>query len=112
MTMQTFNLTPLHSWEAATSHRVNVTSFESGAEQRAYMGPVPRQWVLSFAGTVTFMNQLRAFYDARKGPFEAFLWTPPGAVSPLTVRFSEDSLSFKNEGLGYGSCQLTLMEVL
>lgn len=109
---ETFDFAPSYAWEYTSSHRVNVTTFESGAEQRAYVGASPRKWALSFAGPRRFIEQIRAFYDARKGPYEAFNWTPPGSESALTARFCEDSLSISFYGLSSGSCELSIVEVL
>ena len=87
--MAVFNFTPLYTWQKTHNHNVLVTTFESGKEQRRYKGARPRTWTLAFRDTVANIDLIRAFYDDRKGPYEAFSWTPPGTTTTVTVRFEE-----------------------
>lgn len=108
----TFNFNPLIAWQKTNNHNVLITTFESGLEQRRYKGARPTLWVLEFRDTTTVIESIVAFFNARKGPYEAFSWTPPGASTPILVRFEEASLNVTNYGSYYSECELTLREVL
>lgn len=110
--MATFNFIPLYSYQRSAGRRVNITDFESGKEQRADKGPTPREWSLSFAGTRAFIDQIVAFYNARKGPFEAFSWLPPGESSSLPVRFRDTNITVKHQGSSKASVEISIKEVL
>jgi Phage-related protein len=107
-----FDFKPLYSYQSSAGRRVRITEFESGKEQRADKGPSPREWALSFGGTRDYIDRIVAFYNARKGPFEAFQWTPPGESIAVTVRFKDESITSKNQGMGKAFTDLTLREVL
>ena len=110
---ETFSTVPQYVWEITNDYNVLVTTFESGKEQRKYLGVNPRQWKLSFVGNWTTVSVVQSFFVARKGGFEAFNWTPPGEETAISVRFAENSLSIQRHGLtGFSECQVTLMEVL
>lgn len=110
--MVPFEYTPLYAWQKTHNHNVLVTTFESGKEQRRYKGARPRTWTLGFRDTVANIDLIRAFYDARKGPYESFSWTLPGTTTSVTVRFEENSLSISLHGQHYAECEVTLREVL
>jgi phage-related protein len=110
--MDTFGFTPLWSYKHTTEHNVIVSNFESGREQRRYKGPKPDKWRLGFRNTQDVIGQIVAFFDARKGSYEAFLWTPPGETVAKTVRFEEASLEFSYYGSAYAECELTIQEVI
>lgn len=107
-----FTWTPDFSWEIQHARRVNITTFENGTEQRADRGPSPREWALKFTKPDSIISEIEAFWNARKGPVEAFTWTPPGATAPVTVRFKDDNVKISRSGLRYGSIELTLREIL
>lgn len=111
--METFNITPQYVWESTSAFRVLKTEFENGTEQRKYLGTQPRQWGLSFKGEwSSHVSQVVSFYEARKGSFEAFYWTPPGEATAVTVRFNDDSLTAMRYGMTrLGECSVTLTEV-
>ncbi len=107
-----FTWTPDFTWRPQYRRRVNITTFESGKEQRSDLGAAPREWVLTFTGTVAKLAEIEAFWNARKGPVESFLWTPPEATAALTVRFKDDTLKSTRSGMKYGTVELTLREIL
>lgn len=109
---ETFSVTPQMVWESSSVHNVLISTFESGREQRRYKGAKPRVWKLSFEGTWAKIASIETFFNARKGSYEAFNWTPPGG-SATTVRFKENSLDITHHGQGlWGSCEVTIQEVL
>jgi phage-related protein len=109
--MAVFTWTPLYSWQSGTGRRVLITEFESGAEQRRDKGKKPREWELSFCGVWSVIEEIVVFFDARRGPLEAFQWSVPGTSETVNVRFKDEDLTAKREGLNRGSLTLTLREV-
>jgi phage-related protein len=110
--MATFTTTPLYAYQRGINHNVLVTEFESGKEQRKYLGVRARTWTVGFRNKVAIIKEIEDFYNARKGSFEAFTWTPPGASSAISVRFEEASLSVSYSGSLYAECEFTLREIL
>lgn len=111
--MATFTWNPLFSWQHQTGRRVTITEFESGKEQRSDRGARPREWTLQFRDRWPVISQIVAFYEARKGPFETFQWTPPGTGGVVNVRFKDEALEVKRQGLDtVAEIQVTLREVL
>lgn len=110
---ETFSVTPQYIWEPSYRYNVIRTEFESGKEQRKYIGVLPRQWGLTFKGSSTTIATVVDFYKARKGSFEVFNWIPPGEASAISARFEEDSLRVTRYGLtSWGECSVTISEVL
>ena len=110
---ETFNVTPQYVWEPSYHYNNIRTEFESGKEQRKFIGVLPRQWALTFKGRWATISGVVDFYKARKGSFEAFSWTPPGESTAISARFEEDSLSVTRYGLtSWGECSLVIREVL
>lgn len=107
-----FTWEPNFTWQSQLRRRVNITTFESGKEQRSDRGAAPREWTLSFSGNAATLNEIETFWAARKGPVESFLWTPPGATSTITVRFKDDTLKSDRAGMRHGKIELTLREIL
>jgi len=110
--METFSFVPDYSWQTTFGHKVLVTEFESGKEQRRYLRKKPREWQLSFSGKWASVEEVLFFWQERKGPFESFLWKLPDTGETVTVRFKEEDLNSPRQGLAGGSLQLTLREVL
>lgn len=111
MATQTFSFVPTIVYILNSSHNVLKTQFESGKVQTRYKGPLPRKWQLTFRDKTSTINQIVAFYDARKGGYESFYWTPPGG-SEITVRFQDSTLSTTYTGGLYAECELVIEEVL
>ena len=110
---ETFSVTPQYIWEVEHSHNVLKTTFESGKTQRRYKGAKPREWNLTFKGAWSTVEAVVTFYNARKGSYEAFNWTPPGESTAISVTFKENSLSITRHGLTYfGECSVIIEEVL
>ena len=110
---ETFNVIPQYVWEPSYHYNNIRTEFESGKEQRKFIGVLPRQWALTFKGSSEKITTVVDFYKARKGSFEAFNWTPPGENTVISARFEEDSLSVTRYGLtSWGECSLVIREVL
>ena len=111
MALATFTWAPDFAWQLTRSRRVNIMVFETGKEQRSDLGAVPREWVLSFTDTESVISEIEAFWEARRGPVESFLWVPPKADTAIEVRFKDDNFKSSRSGLKYGSLELTLREV-
>ena len=99
-------------WQSIQKRRVNITTFENGKEQRSDRGIAPREWVLTFTKKNAVLSEIETFWAARRGPVESFLWTPPQASTPVTVRFKDDTLKSDRSGTLYGKIELTLREII
>ena len=110
--METFNYPPYYVFEYTTDHNVLISTFESGREQRRYKGVRPRKWKLTFRQTPSRINRIVEFFNERKGSYEAFEWTPPGASSPIRVRFEANSLRTSYQGKMFAECELVIQEVI
>ncbi len=110
--METFAWEPAQVIEEEIRFRTLITPFESGKEQRRSKGVPRRVWTMKFSRLKAEGDQIWAFYVARKGVYEAFLWTNPIDGQQYTVRFLEDSLSrtdFYNLAYEFG---LKIIEVV
>lgn len=110
--MPEFVWEPQYVWESTLGHKVLVSEFESGREQRRYKGRRPKQWKLTFRDRPEIIGAIQDFFDARKGSLEPFDWIPPGSNTPVSVRFEADTLSISSQGRVCAECELVLMEVL
>lgn len=110
--MAVFDFPPLYALQYTTDHNVLISTFESGREQRRYKGVRPRKWKLGFREVPSRINQIVAFFNERKGAYEKFDWAPPGATSPIKVRFEENSLTTSYYGRAYAECELVIKEVI
>lgn len=70
-----------------------VSVFQTGPDTRRAKGPPRRKWTLHFRKDQVDADAIWSFYVARKGAFEAFLWTNPLDDVQYTVRFERDDLS-------------------
>ncbi len=68
--------------------------------------------IQAFATTAAERTTLLAFYEARKGPYEGFDFTPPLESSTIKVHFTEDGLATTLEAPGVFSFEFTLEELL
>lgn len=75
--------------EESVQFRTLVTQFESGREQRRVKGVPRRRWRLQFRKGQVDIDDLWAFYLARRGPVEPFLWEHPVTGQTHLVRFPE-----------------------
>ena len=111
--MDRFSWRPSSVESLTTGYRVQVTEFESGKEQRIHRGRQPRVWELVFEKTpYAELQAIRAFYESRKGPFEAFLWFDGWSGQDVTVRFQDDAVTWETQWRVNGWFTLTLREVL
>ncbi|MCF4152622.1 hypothetical protein L2W58_12525 [Dethiosulfovibrio sp. F2B] len=111
--MEIFDYVPLYTWQSKPGYRVLVSTLEGGREQRKFKGRYPREWVLSFRADAATIRGIIAFFDARKGPFEAFSWIVPDTGETVSVRFGEESLSPSWNGTRSGEIsKVVLKEVL
>jgi len=119
----TFNYQYKRAYQASSHWNTIIDDVYSGGEQRRNIWTNPRRkWVLEFSKDDADANAIMAFFNARKGRYEAFSWawqeTHPttgeamgGDGLTYTVRFDHDELSFEHLALGYKNFQITLVEV-
>lgn len=120
----TFDFQYKRAYQVCSQWNTIVDSVYSGGEQRRNMWTNARKkWVLEFDKNQTDSYAVMAFFNARKGRYEAFNWiwqaTHPltgenmgGDGVQYTVRFDHDELNFEHLALGYNKFQITLVEVL
>ncbi len=120
---ETFNFQYKRAYQVSSQWHTIVDEVYSGGEQRRNMWTNPRKkWTLEFDKNSTDTNAIMAFFNARKGRYEAFNWvwqaTHPitgenlgGDGTTYSVRFDDDSLNFEHLALGYTKFQITFVEV-
>lgn len=92
MALSTLTLKPYGERILETKYITRRVEFENGEEQVQLVAPLPiKIWELKFSGTKEMMDELQAFFDARKGGSEKFYWTDSEGETH-TVRFVNDSL--------------------
>ena len=79
--------------EESIEPNVLISQFDVGLEQRRTKGPPRRRWALRFRKGQVDADTIWSFYVARRGSFEAFLWSNPLDGVQYTVRFERDDLS-------------------
>ena len=92
--------------------RVLKTEMENGPEQRRVKRPLKRVFRLPFSQFADKADEIRDFWLARSGPFEAFLWDHPDTNETITVRFGNDTLSRERIYGKAHSFDIVLQEVL
>ena len=119
----TFDFQYKKAYKISSQWNTIVDDICSGSEQRRNLWTNSRKkWVLEFNKDDTDTAAILAFFDARKGRYEAFYWdwqdTHPitgeemgGDGSQYTVRFDQDELNFEHLASGYKTFQITLVEV-
>jgi phage-related protein len=95
--LEIFRWTPYSPPSLKEGFRVLASQYENGKERRYFKGKAPRQWTLQFRQKLAGMLEIRDFYRARKGAYEAFLWTEPYTGELLVVRFSGESLDIESQ---------------
>lgn len=120
--MQTFDFVYNRAYQVSSQWFTAVDESFSGNEQRRNLWTNPRKkWVLEFDKNQTDTAAILAFFDARKGRFEAFKWvwkaqdsngvSLGGDDAEYTVRFDTDQLEFSHIAMGYTTFQITFVEV-
>ena len=116
--METFSIPYKDVYQFKSSWNTTVTEAASGKEQRiANWDRSRRAWSIEFKKTITVINQARAFFDARKGKYEAFWFIPPKDYpddpdpAPVKVRFDTDDFEAQINYSG-GTFTLPILEVL
>lgn len=111
------------AYKVSSQWNTLVDDVYSGGEQRRNLWSNPRRkWVLEFSKDDTDTEAIMAFFNSRKGRYEAFSWTwlashpvtgknLGGDGNTYTVRFDSDELSMEHLALGYKNFQITLVEV-
>jgi phage-related protein len=110
--MPTFTWVPFYPPKVKDSYNVLTTEFESGKVQKRYKGRFPTQWTLQFKTSWAEMAAIRAFFQARRGGFEAFSWIDPWSGTSKTVRFASNELEIETEFKLNGIFTITFEEVL
>jgi phage-related protein len=112
MALQTFTWTTFYTPKVKYGHYVISTEMESGTKQKKYKRRKPTVWTLTFQCLYSEMAAIAAFFNARKGSFEAFYWTDPYSETTKTVRFKNDDLDIESEWKINGIFEVELEEVL
>ncbi len=119
----TFNYQYKKAYQVSSKWNTIVDDVYSGGEQRRNLWTNPcRKWVLEFSKDNSDTNAIMAFFNARKGRYEAFNWTwqanhpitgedMGGDGNNYTVRFDHDELNMEHLALGYKNFQITFIEV-
>jgi len=79
--------------EESIEPNVLISQFNVGRDKRRAKGPPRRRWSLRFRKDQVDANAIWSFYVARRGAYEAFLWTNPLDNETYTVRFDRDDLT-------------------
>jgi len=118
----TFDYNYKRAYKVSAEFKTDVQDFYTGNEQRLNRWTNPRRkWVLDFDKNHTDTNSILAFFEARKGMYEAFNWTWKATdqdgneaggdgVSRL-VRFDTDTLDISHLALGYTEFSIPFVEV-
>lgn len=115
--METFNIPFLGCYQFKSSWNTTVTDLSSGKEQRIANWDEPRRaWIIEFKKDIDTIDKARAFFDARKGKYESFLFIPPPKNSTddqtaVTVRFDSDDFDATVKYNASGTFSLRLIEV-
>ncbi|OUN01428.1 MAG: hypothetical protein BAA04_04890 [Firmicutes bacterium ZCTH02-B6] len=89
-----------------------ISEFGIGPEQRRTKRPPRRRWTLRFRKDQVTADAIWSFYVARRGAYEAFLWTNPLDGQTYTVRFERDDLTRNVFWKCVYEIGLTLIEVV
>lgn len=112
--METFTWKPFYVETLTTGYTVLISQFESGKEQRRLKHRKPREWNLSFRCSYQDLQNMRAFYDARQGAYEAFYWWNEweNPKERVTVRFDDNAVEWGTSFRRNGTVNIKLVEVL
>src|ERR1700689_2895303 len=99
---QTFPLTTQYPFGFSVERPVIVHRFgslDAKQEQRYYVGIGPRKFQFKHPNlNWAEVNQLRAFWESMRGPWQAFTYTvpnPDGTTSSVLVTFEQTPISFE-----------------
>jgi uncharacterized protein (TIGR02217 family) len=110
--METFDIPYREVYQFKSSWSTTVTDLTSGKEQRIANWDSPRRaWEIEMQKTLEIIDQARVFFDARKGKYEAFWFTPPHSDTPVKVRFDTDDFE-ASITYSAGTFTLKVIEVL
>ncbi|KKQ09682.1 MAG: hypothetical protein US20_C0005G0002 [Candidatus Pacebacteria bacterium GW2011_GWF1_36_5] len=119
----TFNFNYKRAHQISSEWKTIIDEMYTGGEQRRNQWTQSRKsWALDFDKNSTDTAAIMAFFDARKGQYEAFYWTWK-ATHPATgesmggdgvqylVRFANDKLDISHDIGGYTTFSITLQQV-
>jgi hypothetical protein len=119
----TFDYQYERAYKVSSQWNTIIDEVFSGKEQRRNQWSASRKkWVLTFDVLESDVDAILAFFDARKGRYEAFNWvwqeTHPtkgnsmgGDGETYLVRFDSDELNFEHAFNGGGRFSITFVEV-
>ncbi|MFA7658770.1 MAG: DUF2460 domain-containing protein [Candidatus Gastranaerophilaceae bacterium] len=115
MTIPVFNFPCKRAYQMSSKWNTIIDQMFSGKEQRRNQWTdAQKTWNLSFDKTPENTTAVLAFFDARKGKFEAFNWVWPtdmgGDGQTYLVRFDTDELNMDMFN-GFSEFQLKLVQV-
>lgn len=114
-TTPVFNFPCKRAYQMSAEFNTIIDQYFSAGEQRRNKWTVPRlSWKLDFDKTPENTAAILAFFNARKGKFEAFNWVWPtdmgGNGQTYLVRFDTDKLDM-NLFKGYSEFSLPIVQV-
>lgn len=116
MTTATFNFPCKLAYQVSSQWNTIIDETFSAKEQRRNQWTNSRKsWSLEFDKNNTDTNAVLAFFDARKGSYEAFNWVWPtslgGDGATYLVRFDKDTLDLSMLEYGYSTFNIKLVQV-
>lgn len=108
-----FTYTPDFAVEEQIEHKTIISEFESGVEQRRQKWSAPlRTFKLIFKNrTSTEYNDVKIFFNNKKGALTSFTWTNPIDNTEYMVRFKEDSLVAEEIAYGIFNFEFKFIQV-
>lgn len=112
--MANFSLKPDYTFEEAPQYKTLITEFENGVEQRrAKRASAITEYRLVYKNrSASDLSTITTLFNAQKGALTSFTWEHPVSAVEKTVRFKEDSLTYRNTVYGLYDIEFSLIEVL
>jgi uncharacterized protein (TIGR02217 family) len=112
--MADFTLAPDFQLETKPVYNTLVTQFENGIEQRRAKrsGSITEYGLQYRNRPASELATVKTLFNTKKGSLTAFTWTNPEDSTDYTVRFKEDSLSWRLKAFGLYDFDFTLVAVL
>ena len=110
--MSDFTWTPDYTIASDTEFKTQESEFENGVKQyRAVWSGARRWWKLGFLKrTLTEMQAIQAFFEAKLGKATAFTFTCSLNATEYTVRFAKDKFSFDYVAYDQCDCEIELVK--
>ena len=106
-------LNPDFVFEETPKYSTIISEFENGAEQRrAKRSSAITEYRLVYKNrNSTDLSTIQTLFGTKKGALTAFTWTHPFSSATLTVRFKDDSLTYRNSNYGIYDFEFSLVSI-